>query len=56
MKNDRQVYFSGNFASAGTSYAAPIKTLDKQNGFSVIVVLGAFVLLGIVCDMIISRM
>ena len=55
MKNDRQVYFSGNFASAGTSYAAPIKALDRQNGCSVIVILGAFVLLGIVCDLIISR-
>lgn len=55
MRNDRQVYFSGNFDSAGNSIAQPVKALDKQSGCSVIVILGAFVMLGIVCDMIISR-
>ena len=55
MRNDRQTYYSGNFDCSGTSYAAPVKSLDKQNGCSVIVILGAFVLLGIVCDLIISR-
>ena len=55
MRNDRQTYYSGNFDCSGTSYAAPIKALDRQSGCSVIVVLGAFVLLGIVCDLIISR-
>lgn len=56
MRNDRQTYFSGNFDCCGNSIAQPIKTLDKQNGCSVIVILGAFVMFGIICDLIISRM
>ena len=55
MRNDRQTYYSGNFDCSGTSYAAPVRAMDRQAGHSVILVISAIVLLGIVCDLIISR-
>ena len=55
MRNDRQTYYSGNFDCSGTSYAAPVRAMGRQAGHSVILVISAIVLLGIVADMIISR-
>lgn len=55
MKNDRQVYFSGNFTSSGKSIAQPVKALDKSKGCSVIVVLGAMMMLAVVVETIITR-
>ena len=55
MKSDRQVYFSGNFTSSGVSIAQPIKALDKSKGCSVIIVLGAMMMLAVVVEMIIAR-
>ena len=56
MRNDRQVYFSGNFDYQGKSNAAPVKAMDRQAGHSISLIISAIVLLGIVCDLIISRM
>lgn len=55
MKNDRQTYYSGNFDCAGTSYAAPVRTMNRQAGHSIVLIVTAIVLLGIVCDLIISK-
>ena len=55
MKNDRQVYFSGNFTNDGLSYAQPIKALDKTREGSVIIVIGAMTLFCVVVEMIITR-
>ena len=55
MKNDRQIYFSGNFTNDGLSYAQPIKALDKSREGSVIIILSAMVMLATVVEMIIAR-
>ena len=55
MKNDRQIYFSGNFTASGLSIAQPVKALDKSKGCSVIIVLGAMTLFCVVVEMIIAR-
>ena len=55
MKNDRQVYFSGNFTNDGLSYAQPVKALDKSREGSVIIILSAMMLFCVVVEMIITR-
>ena len=55
MKNDRQIYFSGNFTNYGKSIAQPVKALDRSREGSVIIILSAMTLFCVVVEMIVAK-